>query len=96
MKKSVCKHVVGCCAIKKVIRIPLEAKTVEIGKKPTCGRQAKSKKALQRQPADATQENNMVEATQEATVHVEATKQMKSNTLKQQREQEEQSSKWRL
>ncbi len=31
MKKSVCKHVAGCCAI-KMIRIPLEAKTVEIGK----------------------------------------------------------------
>ncbi len=58
-----------------MILIPLEAKTVEIGNKPSRGRptKAKSQKALQRQPTDATQAAEVTQTTEAIPVEVEQT-----------------------
>ena len=38
--KYLCKHIVGCAALEKLLKIPAVAKSVEIGQKPTRGRPA--------------------------------------------------------
>jgi len=48
-KDYICKHIIGCAALEKLIKIPSVAKSVEIGQKPKRGRPKLAKKALQRQ-----------------------------------------------
>ena len=51
-KNKICKHTVGVAAIHKAIRIPIEAKSVQIGEKPKRGRRPKAVKALEVQPRE--------------------------------------------
>lgn len=46
MKKYICKHVEGIAIRKNLIEVPMEAKTVPIGKKRKRGRPSKACKAL--------------------------------------------------
>ena len=47
--KYLCKHIVSCAALEKLLKISCVAKSVEIGQKPTRGRPAQATMALQHQ-----------------------------------------------
>ena len=57
-----CKHIVGIAALEKLIKIPCEAKSVEIGQKPSRGRPAQARKALQHQEPVALVQQPMPQA----------------------------------
>ena len=46
----VCKHIIGIASIAKIVKIPANAKTVEIGQKPKRGRPIAAKRALEYKP----------------------------------------------
>ena len=60
--KYLCKHIVGIAALEKLIKIPCEAKSVEIGQKPSRGRPAQARKALQHQEPVALVQQPMPQA----------------------------------
>ena len=51
-KERMCKHVIGCAARNKLVKIPNEAKDNAMERKRGRGRPAKARKALEFQPPD--------------------------------------------
>ena len=66
-KDHMCKHVIGIAATKKLVKIPNDAKSFLIRKKPARRRPAKAVKALSIQPADRVQEAATTSSTASTT-----------------------------